>query len=38
MYCLDANVWIYYFDDGLDEHAAVREPVSGSPSPTRFRR
>jgi len=29
MYCLDANVWIYYFDDGLDEHVAVREPVSG---------
>ena len=28
MYCLDANVWIYYFDDGLDEHGAVRSPVS----------
>ncbi|MDS0280500.1 type II toxin-antitoxin system VapC family toxin [Haloarcula onubensis] len=27
MHCLDANVWIYYFDDSLDEHAAVREPV-----------
>jgi len=27
MYCLDANVWIYYFDDALDEHSAVREPV-----------
>ena len=27
MYCLDANVWIYYLDDALDEHAAVREPV-----------
>lgn len=27
MYCLDANVWIYYFDDALDEHAAVRQPV-----------
>ena len=28
MYCLDANVWIYYFDDSLDEHAAVRKPVA----------
>jgi len=27
MYCFDANVWIYYFDNSLDEHAAVREPV-----------
>ncbi len=27
MYCLDANVWIYYFDQSLDEHSVVREPV-----------
>ena len=29
MYCLDANVWIHYLDAGLEEHAAVREPVAG---------
>ncbi|MFB6309543.1 MAG: type II toxin-antitoxin system VapC family toxin [Haloarculaceae archaeon] len=29
MYCLDANVWIYYFDAGLDEHGAVRESIEG---------
>lgn len=28
MYCLDANVWIYYLDDGLPEHELVREPVT----------
>lgn len=28
MYCLDANVWIYYLDAGLDEHAAVSDPVT----------
>lgn len=28
MYCLDANVWVYYFDAELTEHAAVREPVA----------
>ncbi|MFC6756476.1 MULTISPECIES: type II toxin-antitoxin system VapC family toxin [Haloarcula] len=27
MYCLDANIWISYFDESLDEHEAVREPV-----------
>ncbi len=27
MYCLDANVWVYYLDSGLDEHDAVRGPV-----------
>lgn len=29
MYCLDANIWVYYFDDGLDEHDAVRADVAG---------
>jgi len=28
MYCLDANVWIYYLDDGLPEHDRVRDPVT----------
>lgn len=28
MYCLDANVWIYFLDAGLDEHEAVGDPVS----------
>lgn len=28
MYCLDANIWIYYFDSGLAEHEAVHEPVT----------
>lgn len=28
MYCLDANVWMYYFDADLDEHAAVRHLVT----------
>lgn len=28
MYCLDANVWIYFLDAGLDEHVAVRDPVT----------
>lgn len=28
MSCLDANIWIYYLDSGLDEHDAVRQPVS----------
>lgn len=28
MYCLDANVWIYYFDDGLAEHEAVLDTVN----------
>lgn len=28
MYCLDANIWIYYFDDGLAEHETVLEPVT----------
>lgn len=28
MICLDANIWIYYLDSGLDEHATVRQPVS----------
>lgn len=27
MYCLDANVWVYYFDEGLDEHGAVAPAV-----------
>lgn len=27
MYCLDANVWVYYLDAGLSEHDDVREPV-----------
>lgn len=29
MHCLDANVWIYYLDADLDEHAAVADSVSG---------
>ncbi len=28
MDCLDANVWVYLFDSGLDEHEAVRDPVA----------
>lgn len=28
MYCLDANVWVYYFDAGLPEHSIVSTPVS----------
>jgi predicted nucleic acid-binding protein len=28
MYCLDANVWVYFFDSGLDEHEQVRDPVA----------
>src|SRR6056297_3275816 len=28
MVCLDANIWIYYLDSELDEHAAVSQPVS----------
>jgi predicted nucleic acid-binding protein len=28
MYCLDANVWIYYLDAGLPEHEAVQEAVA----------
>jgi predicted nucleic acid-binding protein len=28
MYCLDANIWIYYLDETLSEHDAVSEPVS----------
>lgn len=28
MYCLDANVWIYYLDADLAEHGAVREDVA----------
>lgn len=28
MYCLDANIWIYFLDAELDEHETVREPVS----------
>lgn len=27
MYCLDANIWIYYFDTRLDEYDAVRPSV-----------
>lgn len=27
MYCLDANVWVYYFDADLPEHDPVRGPV-----------
>jgi len=27
MYCLDANIWVYFFDTGLDEHDRVREPI-----------
>ena len=28
MYCLDANVWIYFLDADLDEHDAVRDDVA----------
>lgn len=28
MYCLDANIWVYYFDTDLPEHESVIEPVS----------
>jgi predicted nucleic acid-binding protein len=28
MYCLDANIWIYYLDETLPEHDAVRDSVS----------
>lgn len=28
MYCLDANVWIYYFDEELSEHEDVRDAVT----------
>lgn len=28
MYCLDANIWIYFLDAELDEHEAIRDPVS----------
>lgn len=28
MYCLDANVWVYFFDSGLDEHDSVRPTVT----------
>jgi predicted nucleic acid-binding protein len=28
MYCLDANVWIYFLDAGLDEHEAVHDAVA----------
>ncbi|WP_458190769.1 type II toxin-antitoxin system VapC family toxin [Haladaptatus sp. NG-WS-4] len=28
MYCLDANIWIYYLDAGLDEHSVVRDSIS----------
>lgn len=28
MYCLDANVWIYFLDAGLTEHDRVREQVA----------
>lgn len=28
MHCLDANVWIYYLDAGLQEHERVRDLVS----------
>ena len=27
MYCLDANIWIYYLDADLPEHDVVRDPV-----------
>lgn len=30
MICLDANVWVYFFDAELPEHAAVREPVGSA--------
>lgn len=28
MYCLDANVWVYYLDADLPEHQSVREDVT----------
>jgi predicted nucleic acid-binding protein len=28
MYCLDANVWIYFLDADLSEHDAVRDAVA----------
>lgn len=28
MYCLDANVWIYFLDADLEEHDAVRQDVA----------
>ncbi|WP_129114764.1 type II toxin-antitoxin system VapC family toxin [Halegenticoccus tardaugens] len=28
MYCLDANIWVYYFDAELSEHEAISEPVT----------
>lgn len=28
MYCLDANIWVYYFDADLPEHESVNGPVS----------
>jgi len=28
MYCLDANVWVYFLDEGLPEHEAVVDSVS----------
>jgi len=28
MYCLDANVWIYFLDSGPNEHDRVREAVA----------
>jgi len=28
MYCLDANVWVYYLDADLQEHQSVREDVA----------
>lgn len=27
MYCVDANVWIYFFDSELDEHVAVYDDM-----------
>lgn len=27
MYCFDANIWVYYFDAGIPEHADVVEHV-----------
>jgi predicted nucleic acid-binding protein len=29
MICLDANVWIYFLDTGLDEHERVHDAVEG---------
>jgi len=29
MYCLDANVWVYYLDAGLDEQEVVAARVDG---------